>query len=320
MRRPRLTPSVADTRRLLRETLSCFVEPGDAVIVGLSGGGDSLALTAAVAFEAKKLEIRAIACIINHNLQSGSELVAEKAKQQAIDLGIEAEVMSVAVLDEGHGPEGNARKARYQALDAMREKYQAKFVLLAHNLDDQAESVLLGLTRGSGANSLSGMRERSGYYLRPYLGIDRTMLRQACQDQNLEFWDDPQNEDLDFRRVRIRKLIAELETDIGPGIAAALARSADALQEVSDLVDALATKLLDEAASGNSLEISAVAAAPDAVRRQALHIMAKRSGAIGVSRQQVLAIDSLITNWHGQISVSLAGITVGRVGNRLTFG
>lgn len=290
------------------------------MIVGLSGGGDSLALTAAVAFEAKKLEIRAIACVVNHNLQPAAEAVAEKAKQQAIDLGLEAEVVSVSVTEAGLGPEGNARKARYEALEAVREKHQAKFVLLAHNLDDQAESVLLGLTRGSGANSLSGMREHSGHYLRPYLGVGRALLRQACQDQNLEFWDDPHNEDVDFRRVRIRKLIAELETDIGPGIAPALARSADALQEVSDLVDELANKLLEDAATANSLEISAVAAAPDAVRRRALHIMARRSGAVGISRQQVLAIDSLITNWHGQISVSLAGITVVRVGNSLNFG
>lgn len=320
MRRPRLTPPVADTRRHLREALATHVQPGSKIIIGFSGGGDSLALVAAAAFEAKKLDITPIAVIVNHNLQKESASVAEKALAQAEQLGVLAEVFSISVTDSGLGPEGNARNARYQALRQAQQHHSASHILLAHNLEDQAETVLLGLTRGSGANSLAGMRVSNDVFLRPFLGLSRLQLRQACIDQGLSFWDDPHNDSNDFTRVRIRKLLADLETDIGPGIAKALARSAQSLSDVADLVDQLAAALLDTARTGNKLDISILETAQTAIRQRAIALQAIACGADSISRTQVLEVDSLVTNWHGQISVSLPGITVVRVGNSLNFG
>jgi tRNA(Ile)-lysidine synthase len=279
-----------------------------------------LALVAACAFEAAKKNITAIAVVINHNLQLNSFEVAQKAISQAQELGIQAEVISIEVAKTGLGPEGEAREARYRALEDARIRHQASHILLAHNLEDQAETVLMGLARGSGANSLAGMRESSGVYLRPFLEISREQLRTACLDQGLQFWDDPHNSDDDFTRVRIRKLLADLETEIGPGIAQSLSRTAASLQQVADLVDSLASELLANAATGSSLDVEILAASDIAIRQRAIAMHAVACGAKAISRKHVLEIDLLVTNWHGQKSVSVPGITVVRVGNSLNFG
>src|SRR5215207_3414871 len=153
-RRPRLTPPIADVRRAVRAVLP----PAGLVLVALSGGADSLALAAATAFEAPRAGCRAGAVIIDHGLQQGSAEVAARAAAQAAELGLQPVlVRRVAVAPAGEGgPEASARIARYAALDAAAHETGAVLVLLGHTLDDQAETVLLGLARGAGAASLSG--------------------------------------------------------------------------------------------------------------------------------------------------------------------
>ena len=212
------------------------------MLVALSGGPDSLALAAAAVFEAKRLEVEAGAIIIDHDLQEGSAKIAEHAAEQAAELGLApVSVVRVNVEDLGAGPEASARVARYEAIEAVRVETGASWVLLGHTLDDQAETVLLGLARGSGAKSLHGMAPVTGTLLRPLLGLHRQVTVQACEDQGITPWIDPHNSDPAYTRVRVRDTVLPLlEKELGPGISEALARTADQLQDDSEVLETLA--------------------------------------------------------------------------------
>ena len=223
-------PATAATRVAVRRRLARIeqVQGGSVVLVACSGGADSLALAAAVAFEVPRMGLSAGAVIVDHGLQEGSSAVACRAAEQCRGLGLNpVEVVTVKVALSGAGPEAAARDARYQAFEAVAERFGAVAVLLGHTRDDQAEQVLLGLARGSGARSLSGMPARRGPYLRPFLGLARTTTVAACEAAGLTASVDPQNSDPSYGRVRARALLPPLEAVLGLGTVAALARSAD---------------------------------------------------------------------------------------------
>ena len=182
--RPRLTPAMANVRRAVRESWGRHgIKSGDTVAVACSGGPDSLALAAAALFEGSRAGIKIAVVIVNHNLQKCSGTVAEKTKKLLESLGSDAvEVVSVKVVSGKIGMEAAARAARYKALDAFAGEVKAKVAMLGHTLDDQAETVLLGLARGSGAKSLAGMQELSPdkKYLRPLLSIRRVETVAFC--------------------------------------------------------------------------------------------------------------------------------------------
>ena len=222
--RPRLTPAIADVRRAVRESWDASgVVAGDLVLVACSGGPDSLALAAAVAFEAPRAGIRAGAVIVEHGIQEVTREVAARTAEVLRELGLNpVQVVHITVGAEG-GPEAAARTARYEALDEAAAALDAKAVLLGHTLDDQAETVLLGLARGSGPRAINGMASHSGRYLRPLVGIKRETTHTFCADSGLEPWTDPQNSEDRFTRVRVRQTVLPLlETELGPGIAESL--------------------------------------------------------------------------------------------------
>ena len=242
--RPRLTPAIADVRRAVRENWSAAgVAEGDLVLVACSGGPDSMALAAAAAFEGPRAGIRVGAVVVEHGLQVITAAVAKQTQANLRKLGLDpVDVLAVVVDGEG-GPEAAARSARYAALDSAQTSHSARFVMLGHTLNDQAETVLLGLARGAGARSLSGMAELTGRYLRPLLGISRETTVQACQDSGLKVWNDPHNNNSEFSRVRVRREVLPLmEEKLGPGISAALARSAQLLRDDADALDAWAER------------------------------------------------------------------------------
>ncbi|HOT57374.1 MAG TPA: tRNA lysidine(34) synthetase TilS, partial [Ornithinibacter sp.] len=201
------------------------------VLVACSGGADSLALAAATAFEGPAAGIRAGAVVVDHGLQPASAEVAARAAATLITLGLgPVEMIRVEVTTDGAGVEAAARAARYRALEEAADRHGAALVLLGHTLDDQAEQVLLGLVRGSGARSLAGMPPARGRFRRPLLGTTRAQCRASVTAHGLTWWDDPMNEDPTFARVRARRAVADLERDLGPGVAAALARTASHLR------------------------------------------------------------------------------------------
>jgi tRNA(Ile)-lysidine synthase len=312
--------ATAAIRVAVRECLA-EVGPGDLVLVACSGGADSLALAAATAFEAAKVAVRAGGVVVDHALLPGSAQVAEMAREWVQALGLSpVEVVRVSVQPAGDGVEAAARQARYTALDTAADRLGARLVLLGHTLDDQAEQVLLGLTRGAGARSLAGMPRARGRLRRPLLGVTRREARASLDAQNLRWWDDPMNEDPAFLRVRARRALADLERDLGPGVTAALARTADQLRDDADLLDARA----DEAAAdlGPPPWPSATLMALDrAVRTRVWRRLLVAAGAPAgqLSTRHTDACDALLTDWHGQGPAHVPGaLLVTRTGTHVT--
>jgi tRNA(Ile)-lysidine synthase len=297
---------------------------GATVLVALSGGPDSLALAAALAFEAPRAGVRAGAVIVDHGLQDGSRDAAAAAARTAESLGLDPVLVRTVVVDGAGGPEAAARTARYEALERAAREVGATSVLLGHTLDDQAETVLLGLARGSGATSLHGMSARSGLWSRPLLGIRRAQTHAFCIDSGLEPWTDPQNSDPAFARVRVRESVLPLlERELGPGIAEALARTAEQLREDDDALDhfaeEIAEELADIAEAGISLPVGALAANPAALRQRLIRLAVQGEFHVSLSRAQTLEVARLVTDWHGQGPLDLPGITVERQGSRIVF-
>jgi tRNA(Ile)-lysidine synthase len=321
--RPRLTPAVADVRRAVRASFAGLAT-GDLVLVALSGGADSLALAAATAFEAPRAGLTAGAVVVDHGLQPGSAEVAEAAAARASTLGLAPVVVRRVDVGAEGGPEAAAREARYAALTAVADETGARAVLLGHTLDDQAETVLLGLARGSGPTSLQGMDAVSGRWRRPLLAVRREATRASCADLGLEPWDDPHNDDPAYARVRVRtSVLPVLERELGPGVAEALVRTAAQLREDSEALDHFAEEqaeeVADHAEAGISLDVRSLAANPAALRQRLIRLAVESEFALTLSRAQTLEVARLVTDWHGQGAVSLPGVTVVRTGGALHF-
>jgi tRNA(Ile)-lysidine synthase len=305
---------LAAVRLAVRRALT-DVETGDLVLVACSGGADSLALAAATAFEAPRLRrggVRAGAVTVDHGLQPGSADRAEQLTKVLRDLDLDPVEVATAAPRHGHGPEDAARRARYAALDDAASRLRASSVLLGHTRDDQAETVLLGLARGSGARSLAGMSPRSadGRYLRPFLHLPRHVTRAACAAAALVPWDDPHNEDRAFARARIRHdALPALERALGPGVSDALARTADLLRSDADALDGWARDALQQTSAGDGLDCATLAALPTAVRTRVLRRAALAAGCPAglLAAVHVQAMDELVTDWHGQVRIELPG-------------
>ena len=275
---------------------------GPPVAAAVSGGADSLALAAALSFERPG----SVALVVDHGLQPGSRAVAERAAAQCRGLGLDAELLGnqqhPGAVDVGGGPEAAARALRYRLLDAAVERRALAAVLLGHTRDDQAETVLLALARGSGARSLAGMPAARGVYRRPLLDLPRGTVRAACREAGLEPVDDPHNADPAYARVRVRATaMPALEQALGPGVAAALARTAAQLREDADALDALTPDLPVEP------DVERVAALPPALRSRALKQWAEQRCGRALTAAHVEALRALVERWHGQGAVALPG-------------
>jgi tRNA(Ile)-lysidine synthase len=305
-----LHPAVAAVRRAVR-TACADLGPGQRLVVACSGGADSVALAAATVFEARATGWLVGAAVVDHQLQPGSAHVAAGVRDLVQTLGCDpADVLTVEVAGSGSGPEGDARAARYRALTAYATPLGA-IVLLGHTLDDQAETVLLGLARGSGVRSLSGMPPAWPGFRRPLLGLSRQLTHEACAAMDLAVWEDPHNSDPRFARVRVRdEALPVLERTLGPGVARALARTAELARQDADALDALAGDLLSRAlVGGDGLSVESLEPAPAAIRRRVLRRWAVDAGvpAGDLTAVHTEAVDRLVTAWHGQLGVDLPG-------------
>jgi tRNA(Ile)-lysidine synthase len=299
-------PAVAQVRSAVRPALAASDQP---VLVACSGGADSLALAAAVAFEAPRAGVPAGAVTVDHGLQAGS---AERAEATAVllgNLGLAPVVVVRADVGADGGPEAAARSARYAALAGVARAHSAR-VALGHTLDDQAETVLLGLGRGSGPRSVAGMVEHrvagGVTWWRPLLGVRRDTTRAACAAQELPVWDDPWNADPAYTRVRLRtEVLPLLEEVLGGGVAPALARTAAQLREDLDALDALAAA--HRRPGDDDLPVDDVAGLPAALRRRVLRSWLIERGVPDLQAVHLAAVDALLTRWRGQGRVDLPG-------------
>ena len=319
-----LDPVIAAVRRAVRESLAPLAGSGSRVLVALSGGADSLALAAATAYEASRAGLEVSSATIDHGLQSGSADVAARAAEQARDIGIaDARVVRVDVDGVG-GPEAAARDARYAALRELATTTGSVAVLVGHTHDDQAETVLLGLARGSGTASLKGMSpraldDRGIAWIRPLLGVRREETRAFCAHEGLEPWTDPHNADPRFARVRVRdRVLPVLEQELGPGIADALVRTADQLREddeaFADMIDEIIEDIVEPSEAGIAVSVAALAANPPALRNRVIRHVVRSEFGVSLTRTQTQEVARLVTDWRGQGPIDLPACIATRRG------
>lgn len=342
----RLDPALAATRLAVRRVLADGA-PGEVVVVACSGGADSTALVAATVFEAAKVGMRVIGATVDHGMQPGSAAQATATVKLMASLGVDETLAATVQVDaRGLGPEAAAREARYRVLEEIADRTDARWVLLGHTRDDQAETVLLGLARGSGGRSVAGMRRRFDRFERPFLDVTRAETEAACAALDIVPWQDPHNDDPGFARVRVRRAVLPvLERELGPGVAASLARTADLLRPDMELLDALADQAWASATAppeqreeqgpgvesaaeqvANSaaeqvadsadtrdgvpaLRVDVLADLPEAMRTRVLRRAAVAAGALPdeLFHEHVRALDRLVTDWRGQRWIDLPG-------------
>ena len=303
------TDAIVDVRRAVREEL-VDVAADQLVLVACSGGRDSLALALATRLEREHVG----AVVIDHDLQPGSRQTADRTAELLRSHGLDPVVVeTVSVVENGDGMEAAARDARYRALHHWAMQLDAAAVLLGQTLDDQAETVLLGLARGSGIQSLAGMPRRRGIYRRPLLELPRSLVH-ASLPTGISVVDDPHNYDERFARVRVRtNVLPVLERELGPGIAAALARTASLAradaETLAELVDEMADDIIAGAEVPGQLDTSSLAPLARAVRTRILRMWLIDGGvpAGRLTAEHVQRIDTLVTDWKGQGAVALPG-------------
>ena len=242
------------------------------------------------------------ALIVDHRLQPDSGRVAATARDQALAVGcVDAQVLYVDVGTAG-GPEAAARTARYVRFDGARGNAP---VLLAHTLDDQAETVLLGLGRGSGSRSIAGMRPCDPPWYRPLLSIRRTVTHAACTELGLSPWQDPHNTDRRFTRTRLRRGAAAA----GGGARRRGRRSAgphgDCASRGHRHPRRAGQRALADVGTGGELDVAQLAALPEAVRRRVIRGWLLAGGASGLTDKQIRGVDTLVTAWRGQGGVAV---------------
>ena len=316
-----MTDAIVEIRNAVKAHLA-KLEAGDSVLVAVSGGADSLALAYAVLKESAPNAIRTSAVTIDHQLQENSGQQAENVSQQLHEMGYTKVFIEKVEVNTESGIEAGARNARYQAITELAEKEKVTKVLLGHTRDDQAETVLLGLARGSGTRSMSGMAFDTGLFVRPLLSITRQQTEKACAEVNLKMWNDPHNLNTEFSRVKVRlHVLPVMEENLGPGISAALARSASLLRDDADALDDIAQK---EVAQLNlsDLDCEKLSALPRAIRTRILRTALYYSGAPSgsISADHVASVEALVTSWRGQGALSLpGGVKVERISGRLSL-
>ena len=298
-------------RRAIRDSLR-DLDPDAPVLVACSGGADSLALALGAAAESAGRRTGAV--IIDHGLQEGSAVAADDAAGLCRAFGLDP-VQVIAVEPArgpgSGGPEAAARDARREALATAAARYDARAVLLAHTRDDQAETVLLRLARGSGARALSGMRAVEGIWRRPLLDLPREVVRASLGD--IPAWSDPHNDDPRFARVRVRRdAMPSLIEALGPVVVDSLARSARLLRDDADALDAWAGREWERLVMpGDPInwDVEELLALPRAVRTRLLRraCLASGSPATDLTADHVDAIEALVSDWHGQGPLAMPG-------------
>jgi tRNA(Ile)-lysidine synthase len=305
-------PAVAAVRLAVRRCLA--QAPGapqaGSVLVACSGGADSLALLAGTVFELRRSETRVVAAVVDHGLQAGSDDRTAHVVEQMAQVGADETASVRVTVDPGpRGIEAGAREARYVALSQLAQHVGASLVLLGHTLDDQAETVLLGLTQGSGPRSLSGIRrslqlEAEGpTFLRPLLDLTRDQTQAACRAEEIDWWDDPHNADPRFVRARVRHTVLPvLERELGPGVARALARTGHLVRHDVDALDDLALGEGQRHDVRRGVDVGELVLLPAAVRTRLLRGAALEAGSPPreLSAEHVQAIDDLVTRPRGE--------------------
>jgi tRNA(Ile)-lysidine synthase len=292
------------------------VHRGASILIGLSGGADSVALTCALVELRHRLGLKISAAHLNHRIRGDeSDRDEEFVRAMCARLGIEliverAEGLGASIA--GANLEERAREVRLAFLSRAADRVGADFVALGHHRDDQAETVLMRLMRGAGAAGMAAMAERGpGRLIRPMLSISRAEIREYLDARAIPFVEDSSNSSRDILRNRIRAdLIPMLERDYAPGLRGRLAEVADEMRSLDELVVAIAERELDAMRiGGGALDVSGFGAVNRAVQGAVIRLfIAERMGTLRrISRAHIEAIRELIVEGGPSDSIDLPG-------------
>ena len=280
---------------------------GRRVVLGLSGGADSVALLDALVSLAGRHRFRVVVAHLDHGLRPESREDAAFCGRLCERLGVplhtaEADVSARARRERG-GLEQAARRERYRFLRRVRAETGAAMIVVAHNRDDQAETLLMRLLRGAGATGLGGMRPRVGRVLRPLLEVSREEVLAHLRHRGLGWREDPTNADLRYLRNRVRhELLPYLEARFNPALREGLARTAGLLAEEAAHLGGEADALLDTIARAEGASIvldpSGLASAPPAVARVAVRQALRRAG--GLARVRAIHVERILALAHSK--------------------
>ena len=301
------TPGTAALWQIRKAVKPWLENNSQSILFGCSGGTDSMALALALFIESENRNI--IPIVVDHGLQPESAQVTLDTIEKLKKIGYKQMETAKAQVIITDGLEASARRARYKIFNQFIDAYDAKYFLLAHTLNDQAESVLLGLARGSGTRSLSGMAIENNKFIRPLLKISREITQAACIEGGVEIWEDPHNNDQRFTRVRVRQnVLPVIEENLGPKITEALARSSDLLRDDADALDSFANEFFNHVDKLN-LEVVDLERLPKAIRTRVLRLAIYNAGSpIGsLTADHIGSVESLVSDWHGQKEVALPG-------------
>ncbi len=305
MSRRELGPASMQVAQAVREVSE------SSMLIACSGGADSLALAVGAAWWGRRARIGYRAIVIDHQLQPDSGSVANQAVENLERIGVAAQIQKVTVDETGDGPEAAARAARYRALHA--EAAPGESVLLGHTMDDQAETVLLGLARGSGTRSLAGMPAKRDIFLRPLLGISREITRQCCEEAGLDPWEDPHNANPRYARVRVRRnVLPVLEEQLGPGVTEALHRTSLRCRQDADFLEELAIRAAKSCIITRRLHCAETAKLPPALSTRVLLLWLRQHTSAQLSWNNVNSVLNLVNEWHGQGPIQVGGIRITR--------
>ncbi len=298
------------------------------VVVGVSGGPDSMALLHILASLRSILNIGLHVVCVDHGLrpaETGAEIAL--VRHAASTLGLSCQVVGVDVAtwvrQRGMSTEHGARELRYQVLSRVADGVDRGVICVGHNADDQVEEILIRLIRGSGRCGLSGMRMVRGRVVRPLLGIGRDRILAYLRDRQIDFHMDSSNRDLRFLRNRVRhELLPFLEQRLDRGIRSALLKSAASLAEDEALLESLTGEAWDrlvrwhdrwgqEEQPGALLERDGFRRLPSALQRRLVERLLWRLGSRARYAHIVLVVDAAIRGRTG-IELHLAlGLRVG---------
>lgn len=230
-------PAVGRVRRRLARLLdsgTCHALVGQRIVLGCSGGGDSLCLLDALAYLATPRHIQLVVVHVDHGLREGSEQESERVEAVARSHDVPFVSLKVVVSKEkGVSVQAAARDARHNALEAEMRRQQATWVVLGHTSDDQAETVLMRLAQGAPLPLLSGMHWLDGVRAHPLLSTSRDETHDYCRARGLEWWSDPSNEDPHYLRVAVRQEILPPLVTRFPGAVRSICKVAAAIEEAT---------------------------------------------------------------------------------------
>lgn len=292
--------------------------------VGCSGGADSLALLCALSTLYKEERSSLVhVVIVDHQLQEVTAEVSAQTAELAESFGFTPHIVPVDVVSTGEGSESDARKARYEAFDGIIWEHGLETFLIGHTKSDQAEQVFLGLLRGSGTRSLAGIPKSRGVCERPFLDtLSRADTEKVCEENGVEYWNDPHNESPEYKRVSVRKLIADTEASTGQDIVNPLVKTAQISAEDADALEFYAEDAYGRFRTQSAWSADALKGFPAAVRKRMYRKKLIEVGAISdtVSFDITNRVDEFVINWHGQGAVAVSnGVSVSREAGELVF-